>query len=296
MNYHDQALRFHQFLPTRLWHYLTVTRGIGEAIVHRELLGWNGRRITIPVKNESGEITAFRLARDPDEREESPKMLSTRGSSTTLYGVETLRWKPKRIVICEGEFDRLVLLTHGFGAVSSTGGAFSFRSEWARYFESVPEVYLCFDRDRAGEEGVRRAARFIPHARVVTLPPEVGERGDVSDFFVRLGRSAEDFEKLLGEADTPPQAEAGRRLPRIPSRPGGEPIEEVIGRSVALRRAGRGYSGLCPFHRDSNPSFVVFPRSQRFRCFACGVEGGAADFLARLKGVSPEEAHSRLNP
>jgi DNA primase len=296
MNYHQQALRFHRNLPTRLWHYLTETRGIGEAIVHRELLGWNGSRITIPIKNEQGEIFTLRLARDPDQGRESPKMLTIRGTAPSLYGVETLRWKPKRVVICEGEFDRLVLLTHGFSAVTSTAGAQSFREEWARYFEDIPEVYLCFDRDQAGEEGARRTAKFIPHARVVTLPPEVGERGDISDFFVRLGRTAEDFEKLLGDADTPPRA-AVAPLPPRPALPpaSAEPIEEMIGRFVALRRSGRGFSGLCPFHDDTNPSLVVFPRSGRFRCFACGVEGGAVDFLTRYQGLSRGEALSHLS-
>ncbi len=143
-------------------------------------------------------------------------MLSMRGSQTTLYGLESLRSKPQRVVVCEGEFDRLVLLTHGFTALTSTGGAFSFRSEWARYFREIPEVYVCFDRDKAGEEGARRAVRVIPHARVVLLPPEVGEKGDVSDFFVRLGKTQEDFEKLLGDSDplAPPRMPAPPFVPR----------------------------------------------------------------------------------
>jgi len=296
MNHQQQALRFHQYLPSRLWYYLTETRGLGEAIVHRELLGWNGSRITIPIRNERGEIFTFRLARDPDGRGESPKMLSIRGTRPSLYGVETLRWKPSRVVICEGEFDRLVLLSHGFPAVTSTAGAHSFRAEWARYFEDIPEVYVCFDRDQAGEEGAARVAMLISHARVVTLPPKVGERGDVSDFFVRLGKGKDDFEKLLGDADTPPRA-----LVTPPPKPSlspasAEPIEEVVGRFVALRRTGRGYAGLCPFHRDTHPSLVVFPRSGRFRCFACGVEGSGGDFLARYQGVSSQPALSHLGP
>lgn len=294
MNHQQQALRFHQKLSARLWRYLTKTRGIGEAIVHRELLGWNGSRIAIPIRNERGEIFTFRLARDPDSGGESPKMLSMRGTRPSLYGVETLRWKPSRVVICEGEFDRLVLLTHGFPAVTSTAGAHSFRAEWTRYFEEIPEVYVCFDRDQAGEEGAARVAMLIPHARVVALPPEVGERGDVSDFFVRLGKSRDDFEKLLPDAGTPPRARVAPPPPRPSLLPASaEPIEEVVGRFVALRRAGRGYAGLCPFHDDTHPSLVVFPRSGRFRCFACGVEGNGGDFLARYQGAAFQPALSQ---
>src|SRR5262249_10952150 len=115
-----------------------------------------------------------------------------------------------------GEFDRLVLLTHGFVAVTSTGGAFSFRSEWARYFREIPEVYVCFDRDKAGDEGARRVAGVVPHAHILTLPPDVGEKGDVWDFFVRLGKTREDFEKLLGGSDplTPPRMPLPPLVPR----------------------------------------------------------------------------------
>src|SRR5213594_3569452 len=59
---------------------------------------------------------------------------------------------------------------------------------------------MCFDNDAAGRQGAERVARLIPRARVVRLPEEVGGGGDVTDFFVRLGRSREDFVGLLDTA------------------------------------------------------------------------------------------------
>ena len=47
-------------------------------------------------------------------------------------------------------------------------------------------------------------------------------------------------------------------------------IEEVIGQYVQLRRRGRTLSGLCPFHNEKTPSFVVYPDTQSFYCFGCG--------------------------
>jgi hypothetical protein len=65
-------------------------------------------------------------------------MVASRGSHVDLYG-EVLRLQPKRVVICEGEFDRLVLEANGFEAVTSTGGAATFRAEWADAFDEIPK-------------------------------------------------------------------------------------------------------------------------------------------------------------
>ena len=50
-------------------------------------------------------------------------------------------------------------------------------------------------------------------------------------------------------------------------------IEEVVGQYVQLRRRGRTLSGLCPFHNEKTPSFVVYPDTQSFYCFGCGAAG-----------------------
>jgi Toprim domain-containing protein len=96
-----------------------------------------------------------------------------------LYGRENLNDKPAQIIICEGEFDRLVLEANGFKAVTSTGGAKAFKKEWAKEFANISGVYLCFDNDEAGKSGALRVGGFIPHAKIVELPNDVGEGGDV---------------------------------------------------------------------------------------------------------------------
>src|SRR5216683_7803534 len=197
------AAEYHRALPERIREYLH-SRGIPDEIVNRQFLGWNGSRITIPVFNRRGVCESFRLAKDPDDKSDSPKMLSLRGTHVELYGWEVLRLRPQRVIICEGEFDRLVLEANGFEAVTSTGGAGTFKEKWAEIFKEILEIYLCFDRDDAGRKGARRVAQMIAHAKIVELPPDVGEGGDITDFFVRLGRSSGDFERLLSEARVGP--------------------------------------------------------------------------------------------
>src|SRR5216684_1343917 len=186
------AAEYYRALPDRIREYLHA-RGIPDGVIDRGFLGWNGSRITIPVFNRKGICAFFRLAKDPDDRSDSPKMLLSRSSHVDLYGWEVLRPRPKRVIICEGEFDRLVLEANGFEAVTSTSGAGTFKQEWADAFTEISEVYICFDRDDAGRKGALRVARMIAHAKIVELPSDVGDAGDLTDYFVRLGRSPADF-------------------------------------------------------------------------------------------------------
>ncbi|RIL04715.1 DNA primase, partial [bacterium] len=63
-------------------------------------------------------------------------------------------------------------------------------------------------------------------------------------------------------------------------------IVEVVGEYVALKRAGRIYRGLCPFHDERTPSFVVYPDSGNWRCFgACATGGNAFDFVMRVENI-----------
>src|SRR5712692_9837736 len=118
----DLATKYHQALPGRIRAYLNA-RGIPDLLIDFHLLGWNNWRITIPVFNRQGELAFFKLARDPEDTTPGPKMMTTPGAYAELYGWDQVLKKPAQIVICEGEFDRLVLEARGFFAATSTGGA-----------------------------------------------------------------------------------------------------------------------------------------------------------------------------
>lgn len=67
-------------------------------------------------------------------------------------------------------------------------------------------------------------------------------------------------------------------------------IVDVVSLHVALRRAGRSYKGLCPFHSEKTPSFHVDPERGFFYCFGCHTGGDVFDFVMRINGVSFPEA------
>ena len=71
-------------------------------------------------------------------------------------------------------------------------------------------------------------------------------------------------------------------------------IEEVIGQYVQLRRRGRTLSGLCPFHNEKTPSFVVYPDTQSFYCFGCGAAGDVINFVRKYNNLGYVESIKQL--
>lgn len=67
-------------------------------------------------------------------------------------------------------------------------------------------------------------------------------------------------------------------------------LVEIIGETVVLKRSGRNYLGLCPFHGERTPSFNVNPERGIFRCFGCGEGGDVFAFVQRLHNLSFPEA------
>lgn len=67
-------------------------------------------------------------------------------------------------------------------------------------------------------------------------------------------------------------------------------IVEVVGEHVPLKRAGKNFRGLCPFHTEKTPSFMVSPELQIFKCFGCGAGGDAYRFLMEFEKIDFPEA------
>ena len=72
-------------------------------------------------------------------------------------------------------------------------------------------------------------------------------------------------------------------------------IEEVVGEFVELHKSGASYKGLCPFHPDTTPSFMVSPSKNICKCFVCGAGGNPITFYARYKKISFIEAVEELS-
>ena len=67
-------------------------------------------------------------------------------------------------------------------------------------------------------------------------------------------------------------------------------IVDVISQYISLKRSGRNYFGLCPFHNEKSPSFSVSPDKQIFHCFGCGVGGNVISFISKIEGIGFKEA------
>lgn len=62
-------------------------------------------------------------------------------------------------------------------------------------------------------------------------------------------------------------------------------IIDYVSRYVQLKKSGRDYSGLCPFHHEKTPSFHVSQEKQLFHCFGCGASGNLVQFVMRTENL-----------
>lgn len=67
-------------------------------------------------------------------------------------------------------------------------------------------------------------------------------------------------------------------------------IVDIVSQYVVLKRSGRNFFGLCPFHKEKSPSFSVSPDKQIFHCFGCGVGGNVFHFISKIENVNFKES------
>lgn len=71
-------------------------------------------------------------------------------------------------------------------------------------------------------------------------------------------------------------------------------ILDLVGQYVHLKKTGRNYFGLCPFHSEKTPSFSVHPEKRLFHCYGCGESGNTISFLMKIEGLEFPEAVRKL--
>ena len=179
---------------------LQVKRGISLESIKKWEVGWHERtkRVAIPIRDENGVCVNVRLYSFTQKG--SQKMLSWKAGygRARLWPVESLV-HDKYVILCEGEMDRLVLSAHGLNAITSTGGAKTWKSEWSKQFVGL-KVYIIYDNDLTGDEGARKAAaniaQYAEEVRVVRLDLS-GDGEDITDFFVNYGYGVKDLKDLI---------------------------------------------------------------------------------------------------
>lgn len=191
----------HKKLPDSIRKYLN-DRGIDDELIKYFKLGFGNfyrkNWITIPVKDATGNYIYFKLRKlDDDNTNQIKYKFYPQGSKISLYGVDVLK-DTERVVICEGEFDRMIIEKNGIPAICSTGGAETFKDEWVENFKHLKKVYICYDHDEAGEDGAEKVIKKLSAIEdlqifKITLPDIVGDKGDVTDYFEKHNGNIEQF-------------------------------------------------------------------------------------------------------
>jgi DNA primase len=277
-------------MPKRILDWF-ISRGISEETIANAGIFHDGSRIVIPVFDQDGKLIFNKYRRDPYSLV-GPKYTYDNGGKVSLYGIANLP-QSNRIFICEGEFDCLLLMSKGFCAVTSTGGANSFQEEWIPLFAGK-EVFVCLDNDKAGRDGTLRICNMMPNVKTIPLPPDVGEHGDITDFFIKLGHTKQDFEFLASVSSAPPrQVEKPIKKKRV-SKKIREFEEGMLAQAKKIPLSAFvkfTYSGFakCPIHSDKTASFKKYP-DEKFYCFGCGARGDVIDLVMKIHNISMKEA------
>ncbi len=191
-------------LRPALLSYLTDERGLVADTISRYEVGYDEGldKYVLPVR-EGGRLMNLRRYKRGAPPGDKMRNASGHGSPPRLYP----SLPPSgAIVVCEGEWDALVLNQHGILAVTSTGGAGSFLEEWVRLFRRrhVAFVYDCDDAGRQHAPAhAAKVATVARSVRVVDLDPSRDDKWDVNDWF-NEGRSAEDLRALINGSPPSP--------------------------------------------------------------------------------------------
>lgn len=179
--------------------YLTGRRGITEETISNFKIGWDGDRITIPIlwKNKYVNVRRYKI----DAKEQKMINYRTGYGKSRLFPEVNLNNSP--ILLCAGEWDCLVAIQKGFNAITTTTGEGSWKAEWTPYFRSKI-VNIVYDVDTQGQIASSKIAEVLQEStnqvKVINLPSD--KKGyDISDYFVKDKKTAEDLQKLIN--DTP---------------------------------------------------------------------------------------------
>ena len=186
--------------------YLKEVRGITDETLKKFCIGFDGERVTLPITNEFNELVNIRRYKW-NSYEGSTKMINyedeqgNKYGEARLYGIENLVDENcDTVMLCEGEWDRLIAEQNDIPAVTATAGAGNFNTAFFEYFKHKKHIYICYDNDEAGRMAT---AFFLEHAPkgpiyyVVNWPADLPPKADVSDAFVKFGYNKASFLALF---------------------------------------------------------------------------------------------------
>ena len=196
--------------PTAL-KYVTEQRLVSLEVIEAFQIGWNGNRFVIPVRDEFGICINAKLYDPLAKRRGTPKMLNysddheTRqyGSPPMLFPLSIMKELRGPIIVCEGEWDVLALLSIGIDAVTTTAGGKSWPKQFNELFRAK-DVVIASDNDEDGDNHAKLISKHIMN-RVLTIkrieiPSKVGK--DVTDWMAanKFMRTAANWGKAIKKA------------------------------------------------------------------------------------------------
>ncbi|MBE0426353.1 MAG: DUF927 domain-containing protein [Nitrospirae bacterium] len=174
---------------------IQIKYGLSIETIKKYLIGYQNKHFMIPAEIEPGKWLF-----------KEHKGQQSKGAKACIYPGEIIDKKLPHIIICEGELKALLLNQLEFPAVCGTAGAGTWKEEWNALFREM-NVILAFDNDAPGKRGSRKVAESLrgtaKNIKVIAWPADLDgstEKKDITDFFIVLKKTQEDFQKLIDNA------------------------------------------------------------------------------------------------
>lgn len=193
--------RHHSKIPGNIKSYLN-DRGITNHLIDKYKLGYASyykqNWISIPIKNEMGNYSFFKLRKCPFTNKGSIKYISyPKGSQAEVYPY--FDKSKDYVVVVEGEFDCILLNDKGINTITSTAGAGTFKDSWIDKLKSFSKIYICFDKDETGKNSTNLLADKIvekyqdKQVFLIELPNYFENHEDITDYLVKYNLDAKDL-------------------------------------------------------------------------------------------------------
>lgn len=262
--------------------WLNEKRGLSDETLKFFKIGWDPKRErnTIPIRDLNAEPVNVRLY----NAKKQPKIINYTegkwkyGSPARLFCVEKIK-NAEEVIICEGEWDCIILNQEGFAATTGTHGCSTFRPEWVDYYTDK-HVVLIYDTDSEGKSAVNRI--LLPAFKVAILEGKVksikvvvlplagtADDKDVSDYFTKRGATAADLRALIDstpvheyeKAEVTIEAEQLESFTKIESK-------ELIDHKVVCDITICGETSEA-FHAVEEFKVSFCPKLRKGECFDC---------------------------
>lgn len=159
-------------------------------------------RLAIPIRRDDGALVNIRLYLPGGAENKIISWGAGYGKAKLFPAPST--WAACPIIICEGEKDTITALSRGFNACTQTSGANSWDHKRFNRFFSDRKVYIAYDADEPGTKGAQKVADKLAETAasvwIIQWPSFMEKGDDVTDWFVKHGKTAEEFTNLLLDA------------------------------------------------------------------------------------------------